>query len=139
MKRLLAVLALSLLLQSVAYAQQVSLIPQTQGDVSFVSGGVGGDERLALQAMRADYNLSLLFSVKNSGEYLSEVKVRIEDAKGGVYLETVSDGPILYAKLKPGHYHVSATKNGYEIYKKASLDTHKVTALSFVWPQEKTN
>ncbi len=134
MKRLLAILLLQVLYQPVSAVE-----PQTQGEVSFVSGGVGGEERHALQALRSEYNLSLLFSVKGSGEYLSDVNVRIEDAKGGIYLETVSDGPILYAKLKPGKYHVSAAQNGYEIYKKVTLDTSKITALSFVWPQEKSN
>ncbi|MGD0961516.1 MAG: carboxypeptidase-like regulatory domain-containing protein, partial [Methylomonas sp.] len=82
------------------------------------------------------YNLRLLFSMKGTGEYLSDVKVRIEDAKGAVYLETVSDGPMLFVKLKPGRYNVTADQNGYEMNKKASIAANKATSLSFAWPKE---
>ena len=109
--------------------------PQTQGEVSFVSGGVGGDERSAMQAIRADYNLSLLFSVQGSGEYLSDVKVSITDAKGNTLLETVSDGPMLLASLKPGHYNVSAELDGQVAHKKAMVGNKQRTSLSFIWPQ----
>ncbi|MCK9394742.1 MAG: carboxypeptidase regulatory-like domain-containing protein [Methylobacter sp.] len=87
-----------------AAAEQSPIKPQTQGEVTFVSGGVGTDERNALQAMRDDYNLTLLFSVKGTGEYVSDVKVRITDSSGNLVLESVSDGPMLFAKLKPDRY-----------------------------------
>lgn len=108
---------------------------QTQGDVTFVSGGVGGDERSAMQAIRADYNLSLLFAVQGSGEYLSDVKVSVTDAKGNTVLETVSDGPMLLASLKPGHYKVTAELDGQVTHKKATVGNKRRTSLSFIWPQ----
>jgi hypothetical protein len=74
--------------------------------------------------------------LKDSGAYLSDVKVRIEDAKGLVYLETVADGPLLFAKLKPGNYTVNANQDGYEINKKALIGAEKSTSLTFAWPQQ---
>jgi hypothetical protein len=131
----LALVTLGVLL-NVAVADQTPLTRQSQGEVTFVSGGVGEDERNTLQTMRADYNLSLLFTVKGTGEYLSDTKIRIEDQHGVVWLETVADGPMLFAKLKPGRYNVSATQNGYQIYQKVLIGGKKSTALSFAWPQE---
>jgi hypothetical protein len=117
-------------------AQQTSIAPQTQGEVAYVSGGVGGEEREAMKAMRADYNLSLLFTVKGSGEYISDAKVCIKDARGAVRLETVADGPMLYAKLKPGRYSISADRDGHIMESKVTLSDRKLTALAFACPAE---
>jgi hypothetical protein len=136
MKRLHLALILPCILFSFQVVAESMIKPQTQGEVTFVSGGVGGDERNAMQAIRADYNLSLLFSVQGSGEYLSDVKVSITDSKGNTFLETVSDGPMLLASLKPGHYTVTADLDGQVAHKKAAVVGNKRTSLSFIWPQQ---
>ena len=117
-----------------AFAQQSSITPQVQGDVSFVSGGVGGEEREEMKAMRADYNLSLLFKIQGSGEYISDVKVTIRDVSGVVRLETVSDGPWLYVRLRSGSYNISANRDGHVIDKKITLSEKKLASLEFAWP-----
>jgi hypothetical protein len=119
---------------SVMAADDQSMQTQTQGDVSFISGGVGAEEQAELQAVQADYNVSLLFSEKG-GEYLSDVNVRITDGKGNVVLETLANGPKLFAKLHAGHYNISVERNGTEFHKTVTVG-HKRTALSFVWPRE---
>jgi hypothetical protein len=123
------------LLSHPAFAEESVLHPQTQGNVTFVSGGVGFDERSELDATRANYNLSLLFSVQGSGDYLSDAKIRITDLKGNVFLETVSDGPKLFAKLPPGRYIVTADLNGETYHKTVSVGGKKNTSLSFTWSQ----
>jgi hypothetical protein len=135
MKQLQLALILPCFLFSFQVVAETMIKPQTQGDVTFVSGGVGGDERSVMQAIRADYNLSLLFSVQGSGEYLSDVKVSVTDAKGNTLLETVSDGPMLLASLKPGHYNVTAELDGQVAHKKATVGNKQRTSLSFIWPQ----
>jgi hypothetical protein len=137
MKRLPFALFLScILLSFAALAEPSPLKPQTQGEVAFVSGGVGDDEQSAMQAMRADYNLSLLFSLKGTGEYVSEVTVRITDASGKACLETVSYGPMLLAQIKPGRYIVSVDLGGQAIHRSVTVRGKKRTALSFAWLQE---
>jgi hypothetical protein len=138
MKRVhLALIFPCLLFSFPAVAEQSQIKPQTQGEVTFVSGGVGADEQKALQAMRADYNLSLLFSEKSSGEYVSDVKVRITDSSGKTLLETVSEGPKLFAKLKPARYIVTVDRDGQVIQRKATVGGKQMTSLSFAWPQQK--
>lgn len=117
-------------------AEQSLIKPQTQGEVTFVSGGVGVDEQNAMQAMQADYNLSLLFSIKGTGAYVSDVKVRITDSSGNTLMESVSDGPMLFAKLKPGRYIVTVDRDGQVIRKTATVGGKQRTPLSFTWPQE---
>ena len=83
----------------------------TQGNVSYVMGGVGEEHAQAMQAVRRDYPLSLLFVRKDKPKnaYLADIPVTIKDARGKAVLETTSDGPFLYVKLPPGRYVVSAT------------------------------
>lgn len=141
MKRLHLALILPCILFSLsAVAEQELITPQTQGEVTFVNGGVGGDEQAAMQALRPDYNLHLLFSIKGTGEYVSDVRVRIADSSGNTLLETVSDGPMLFAKLKPGRYTVTVDRDGQVVRKTATVaNTTKRTSLSFTWPQEQGN
>lgn len=115
---------------------ETTLIPvQSQGEIVFVSGGVGGDEREALRAVRDQYNLHLLFSVAGSGEYLSDAKLLIKDDKGHVVVDTQSNGPLLFAKLNPGHYRISAAWDGQQLEQNANVTTNRAVSLSFIWPK----
>ena len=115
-----------------AFADELAIQPQSQGDVTFVSGGVSGEERALLDATRADYNLSLLFS-ESSGEYLSDVKVHITDLSGNTVLDAVADGPKLFAKLPSGRYTVNAEVDGKTLSKTVAVKDNHQPAVSFVW------
>ena len=131
----LALILPCVLLSLSAFAEESMIQPQTQGEVAFVTGGVGFEERSELQAIRSDYNLSLLFSERD-GDYLSDVKIRITDLNGNTLLETVSEGPKMFVRLRPGRYTVTAELNGKTFQKTVTVGTHQQPALSFVWPQE---
>jgi hypothetical protein len=132
----LALILPCLLLSLPSLAEESAIQPQTQGDVTFVTGGVGIDERNELDATRANYNLSLQFSVQGSGNYLSDVNIRITDLKGNVFLETVSNGPKLFAKLPSGRYIVTVDLNGETYHKTVSVRGKRNTSLSFTWSQK---
>jgi hypothetical protein len=137
MKRLnIMLILISLICSFTAVAEQSVLKPQTQGDVTFVSGGIGTDEQNEMQAVRADYNLNLLFSVRGTGEYVSDVKVMIADSSGNTVLDSVSDGPMLFALLKPGRYSISVDRDGHVLHKKVTVGSKKRASLSFYWPKE---
>ena len=87
-----------------ANAQQV----QTQQGIDFITGGVGLDEREALEAMAGDFSLKLRFALKG-GSYIADVQVRIEDEEGKAVLEGAADGPWFLVDLKPGKYTVRAS------------------------------
>ncbi|WP_432742622.1 carboxypeptidase-like regulatory domain-containing protein [Methylobacter sp. G7] len=140
MKRIhLTLIFLCILFSFPAVAEQELIKSQIQGEVTFISGGIGSDEQNALQAIRADYNLHLLFSIKDTGEYVSDVRVRITDSSGNILMETVADGPMLFAKLKPGRYTVTVERRGQVAKQSATIGSTKRTSLSFAWPQEQDN
>ena len=108
-----------------------------QGQVRYVSGGIGHDEAMAFERAERRYPLSLEFAqrAKPRNEFTADVKVMIRDAKGKLALHTVSQGPFLLAKLLAGRYDVKATQDG------RTLDRHVVVAdgkhahVGFLWPQ----
>jgi hypothetical protein len=111
-----------------------TLVPKTQNNIAYVTGGVGKDEQELADTLKRDgYNMHLVFAEQQTGAYLSDVRVRISDAKGSVVLDTVTDGPMFVAKLPPGRYQVAAEVRGQT--KTALIDTaaggRKVTLL---WP-----
>jgi hypothetical protein len=87
---------------------------------SFYSGGVGITEREQMKAMTQDCNLKLVFDT-HTGAYLSNVNVRVQDAKGQTLISTVSNGPWFSAKLPAGNYRVTATFENYKYIRSINL------------------
>jgi hypothetical protein len=82
-------------------------------DVEYMTGGVGIGERQAMEEMAKGYNLKMVFA-KVEGNYLADIPVAIMKPTGEKVLETVTNGPWLFAKLPPGQYTVKATYKGQE-------------------------
>ena len=79
-------------------AQQQPPIPpalqaQQQGNITFVSGGAGTEDRDALRQVENQYNLRLLFAARN-GNYLAGIAVTLNDMRGNAVLDTIAEGPI---------------------------------------------
>jgi hypothetical protein len=83
------------------------------GDISFLSGGVGKQEREILKEIGGKYPLKLIFSNKK-GEYLSDVIVKVLDQNDKTILTTVSNGPWVFINLPSGTYHLMASFKGNE-------------------------
>src|SRR3989442_14730251 len=98
----------SLLMAPLAFAALPSALPpeQTQGAVTYVSGGIGQQEAQAFEAAAAQYPLALEFALKHAprAEFTASVHVIVTDVKGQHVLDTRSDGPFLLAKLPAGRY-----------------------------------
>jgi hypothetical protein len=95
----------------------------TEFDV--LSGAIGLDEREQMMKRYDDYNLHLAFARAN-GEFLADVNVTIEDARGETVFEGVSDGPLFFAALPRGNYRVTAEYDGRAITR--SLNVHRQSA-----------
>jgi hypothetical protein len=87
---------------------------QSQGAVSWVSGGIGEGAAADFKAAQSQYALSIEMSRRAlpKNEYVSDADVKIVDAKGVAVLQTKSDGPFMLVKLPPGSYRVEATLDG---------------------------
>lgn len=135
--------AAAFLVTSIAYLSPAAAegLPaeKTQGNVRYVTGGIGADAVAAFKQAATKYPLELLFAQKAAPNdvYLADVTVTVRGSSGQVVLDTVSDGPFLLAHLPPGQYQIEASSAGVTKRQAVSVsaDTHR--RVVFVWnPQD---
>ncbi|MFI2810279.1 hypothetical protein [Microbulbifer sp. M83] len=82
--------------------------------VRYVSGGIGKQERQALDALGntldEEFDARIHLSA-NSGHYLGSARVEIRDSSGRTVLDTQTAGPQLLVDLPAGTYTIEA-RNG---------------------------
>jgi hypothetical protein len=105
---------------------------KSSGNVPYVSGGVGLDERNSLIALSHDDNLRLSFAMQD-GHYLGGADVDVKDTNGEEILDAASDGPLFFAKLPAGHYTVEATSMGQTLTRTVNVPARGQTSVYFVW------
>ncbi len=108
---------------------------QTTGGITHASGGVGDDSIARLEALAKNFNLKLVFALQ-SGNYVSDVKVVIADAKGKTLLDAASAGPWFLVKLPAGNYQVVATFEGKAVKRPVTVGTAKLQTVDFRWAAE---
>lgn len=114
-------------------ADEVALpAAQTQGAISFITGGIGSDEASAFRAAAGQYNLRLTLSTVD-GEFFAGVKVTLRDAQGNSVAQAVSDGPYLFFKVPPGKYEVTADNRGEVLSRTAQVRARGGTELVLRW------
>jgi hypothetical protein len=80
-----------------------------EGDVRWLCGGVGLDERDALAKMETDSNLKLVFAGAKRGEYLANVDVVLSDREGKQpAVKFTARAPICLVQAPAGRYQVEA-------------------------------
>ncbi|MCU9952826.1 MULTISPECIES: carboxypeptidase-like regulatory domain-containing protein [Burkholderia] len=116
-----------------AYAQSDGLpAARQQGDVTFVSGGIGLDESTAFQRNEAKWPLALRFTGKG-GEFLADVHVRIVDGKGAEVLKTDTRGPYMLVQVPPGRYTVQASYQGSDESRTVTVGAKGGAKAAFQW------
>lgn len=104
------------------------------GEIEYVSGGVGEEERAALSAVRANYNLRLTMA-QEGGAYLNEVALRLTPAAHGLgVVRMQAEGPLFFARLPAGEYLLTATHEGKEQSRKVSVNDHAPVDINLFWP-----
>ena len=108
---------------------------QKQGNITYLSGGVGQDEAAAMQREEPKFPLALEFveNTKPRAEYLSFVYVTIKNQAGKVVLSTVADGPFLLANLPDDTYTVIADNIGQTKEHKVVVAEGKQARVVFAW------
>lgn len=105
-----------------------------QGALSaFITGGIGIEERRAMEASRAQFNLQLTYALQPSGNYAAAVETLIADARGRILLRVVSDGPFVWARLAPGTYAVAATYRGRTQSRRIAVAPQGAARVAFYW------
>jgi hypothetical protein len=117
------------------------LKPATQGDVTYLCGGVGEEEIAHMKSEARGYDLMLTFAAQD-GAYLADVNVDIRDAKGARVLQTKCDSPILLVDVpRTGNYRIRAETAGYRLDRVAKVRSPSrkgvaLANLTMVWPQQ---
>lgn len=108
---------------------------QQQGEVTFMTGGVGSEEAAAIRDAAAKWPLTLVFVEARRGResWVADVGVSIRDGKGDTVLDATTDGPFLLARLSPGRYVVEATYNGTAHRKSVTVPAHGARRIVFQW------
>jgi len=123
---------------SISYAQM--LINRTQGDISFIAGGIGEEESIAMKLMSKKWPLSIEFSEYLDGKdlWIAQVYLRILDANRKTLFDTTIDGPMFLGKLPAGYYELLATYQGVTQSRKIKIIDGKPLHVSINWRLSKS-
>jgi len=109
-----------------------SLQIQVAQGIRYVSGGIGEGERAEMEALASQFNLRLLFAMRDSGNYLADVGVRILDPSGAVVLSAESKGPWFFVQLPSDVYTVEVSALG-QTQRQAARIGQGQSRLNFFW------
>ncbi len=107
------------------------LQPMQAGDITYITGGIGDEERDTLHEMAKNYNLRVM-SASTDGSFTGEVHLLLLNAKGTTLLDTEM-GPLFFAQLHPGTYKLQATRGAQTKEKKIVVGHGKTSLVHFSW------
>lgn len=108
--------------------------PLPDGEVSYVSGGVGEDALAELKAKEPQYNLKFVFTLVE-GNYVADVGVALKSASGKTVLGHVAEGPIFLARLPAGTYSAVVDYGGRSQTRSIKVG-EKLRTEYFRWPSD---
>ena len=136
MKTLLKIIlsAYLVLLSSWSLAQ----IPETQYSqgISYITGGVGEDETVAILAEAKQWPLLLEMSqIENGrGVWIFGATIKIMSAaKKQIVFDAQADGPYMLVNLTPGDYVIEATYEGVMQRRALSIKADSSQKISLFW------
>ena len=106
------------------------------GDVSYLTGGIGSSEAESMREAAKDYALEIVFvqKLKQLEEFISDVKVQIQDAQKNTVLDVITEGPFLLVNLPNGKYIITAEFNNDTKQQKVNIGAKKHQKIVFWWP-----
>ena len=107
------------------------LLPAQINGITYVTGGIGDEEREQLDGIKQNFNLRIV-SAGTNGEYAGNTHVVISDTHGNELLN-VPAGPIFYAELAPGNYTVDALSEGQKQRRVIKISGKKSSFVHFTW------
>ncbi|WP_420997203.1 hypothetical protein ACKI2N_011240 [Cupriavidus sp. 30B13] len=87
------------------------MVIRTMGPVSYICGGIATDEQQQLAAQQKNFNMGVLFTQGERGEYLADVAVRVM-REGHEVASFTAGGPKCLIKAPQGSYNIEATYKG---------------------------
>lgn len=129
----IALAAIAFCSASIAFAQLPPV--RSQGDIQFITGGIGLEEVRSMKSASKDWPVNIMFSEVESvrGVWVSDVNLQILDDKGQKVLTAANVGPLVLVKLKPGDYTLQAKYMGKLKTQKFSVKADTQERVSVFW------
>ena len=116
-----------------AFAQ----IPATQhsNGISYISGGVGEEEAVAILAEAKQWPVLLeLSQIENGrGVWIFGANIKVSNAKKQVVFNALADGPYMLINLEPGDYTIEASYQGVSQKRALSIKANTSQKISLFW------
>jgi hypothetical protein len=107
------------------------------GDIAYACGGVGSDERRALDALRPEARLEMLLVTAKRGGYTAGAEVTVTPARGGAPATFTASGPTCLIQAPAGTYRVQGTFDGATRTANARVPaTGKAARVVLAFPDE---
>ena len=135
MKTLLKIIISIQLLMMSSWA--LSQIPETQHSqgISYITGGVGEGETVAILAEAKQWPLLLEMSqIENGrGVWIFGATIKISDSKKQIIFDAQADGPYMLVNLVSGDYLIEATYQGVVQKRALSVKSDSSQKISLFW------
>ena len=118
---------------SSALAQSQMPEAHQQGDIIYISGGIGADETAAIESVKGSYNLNVT-SADKTGHFRGDTEIVISDMKRNVLLDVTTQGPLFYAQLPNGRYIVEGISEDQIRKQTIRINGMKPARVHFSWP-----
>jgi hypothetical protein len=122
-----------LMMSSWAFSQ----IPETQHSqgISYITGGVGEGETVAILAEAKQWPLLLEMSqIENGrGVWIFGAAIKIIDVKKQIIFDAQADGPYMLINLVPGDYGIEASYQGVVEKRVLSIKPDSSQKISLFW------
>ena len=103
---------------------------------AFQTGGIGRDQVKAMQRRDGAYDLHLAFSEGPHGDYVTGLKVRVENSGGHPVFAYDGAGPLTDIKLPAGSYRVVADYHGVPQSGLVTVQPGKPADLYLHWAKD---
>jgi hypothetical protein len=133
-RNIYALAALAVLYTSSAWANDPMPDMYHHGNISYLSGGIGEDEKEQMELAQHNFNLRIINADK-MGHFSGDTHIIIRDIHHAVLLDTTS-GPMFYASLPSGRYRVEGISGEQHKEQNVTIATEKTTHIRFMWPEE---
>jgi hypothetical protein len=125
-------------------AAEGAFMPQehAQGNVTYLSGGIGVDEADMLRQQSANYPLTLELATAAGGPrdaYVSDARVDIRDGNGNPVLTTTTQGPLMLLRLPSGTYTVAVDWHGTQKSKTVAVSSDHRQHVLLEFPDDPSN
>lgn len=103
-----------------------------EGDVTYISGGIGDGEVDQLKAEERNYNFKMINS-DPTGHYTADTNLVITSRDGREVIRVDNAGPLFLAQLPPGEYRVEATNGSQHETRNVRVSSSGRANVHLIW------